>query len=216
MTSRSLGFAATALILLMTTATARAEEEAAAAAYNSDSAYASVGLAYAIEQNDSALGSGIPVRSGNADYGDLTNSWGYDLRVGYSFRKMFAAEIQWQSLVNFDTDAINPYLSTPTKEPSVEARMLSVNGRFSPLAGRIQPYALVGMGWYNVQADKQAVSIHESSFALRFGLGVAAFITDRLGVAFESGYILPTSGSIAGGNSFDLIPFTLSAFFKFK
>ena len=54
--------------------------------------------------------------------------------------------------------------------------------------------------------DRASVSVHESSFAARFGLGVAAYITERTGVAFEAGYILPMTGllgepSVIHGNA---------------
>ena len=124
-------------------------------------------------------------------------------------------------MVNFSTDAeFDTRDSTGADHfvdaPSLEARMLSLNGRVAFLTGRIQPYGLFGLGWYNVQADRQSVSEHESSFASRFGLGVAAYITERTGVSFEAGYILPMTGVLSGGKSFELVPMTLSVFFKFK
>ncbi len=198
-----------AVFAAMTTATAGAADEASP--FAATAPYVSAGAVYAVEQNDSDLRSGITAQP---DYGDLKNSGGYDLRLGYGFAKMFAAEVEWQSLVNFNTDALDPV--TGNSAPSVEARMLSLNGRISPLTGRFQPYALFGVGWYNVQADRQSVSVHESSFASRFGLGIAAFITERMGVSFEAGYILPMTGVIGGKDRFDLIPMTLSVFFKFK
>jgi opacity protein-like surface antigen len=100
--------------------------------------------------------------------------------------------------------------------PAVEQRMLSLNGKFSPLDGRIQPYAIVGGGWVNAQADRVANTIHQSSFGMRFGVGVSVFITDRSGVALEAAYILPLTGVLAGGDRFDTIPITASLFFRFK
>jgi opacity protein-like surface antigen len=222
MTRKPFGFALAAVLAAMTGVTAQAaevivEEETtavettteAAPEFGGSSPYVSAGAVYAVEMNDSDLDSGVN------HYGDLDNSGGYDLRLGYNFPRMAAVEIQWQSLVNFDTDGVDPV--TLNDLPTVEARMLSVNGRFSPLTGRIQPYLLFGLGWYNVQADRQSVSVHESAFASRFGIGVAAYITQRTGLAFEAGYILPmTGGVISGSDRFDLIPMTLSVFFRFK
>jgi opacity protein-like surface antigen len=160
-----------------------------------DSPYVMAGGVYGIE-NDSQFS------------GDLSNSGGYDLRLGYSFKKMFAAELEWQSLVNFKVKH--------SDVPTLEARMVSLNGRIAPLSGRIQPYGLFGFGWYNVQADREAVSVHESSFGLRFGIGVLGMITERIGLSLEAAYILPTTGDLGGKHSFDLIPITASFFFRFS
>jgi opacity protein-like surface antigen len=146
--------------------------------------------------------------------GDLSDSGGYDLRGGYGVHEMVDLEIQWQSLLSFSRDSVDPI--TGNNDPAVEARMLSFNGRLSPLAGRFQPYALLGMGWYNVQADRSNNQEHKSSFAMRFGVGVATFFTERFGFNLEAGYILPLSGDLAGGDSFQLIPITASFFYCFK
>lgn len=170
--------------------------------------YVAIGGVYAIENNKSSLDSGIP------GYGNLKNSGGYDIRAGYKFQKMVAAEIEWQSLVSFKADGVFPV--TGNEAPNLEARMLSLNGRVSPLDGRIQPYGLIGMGWVNVQADRQSVSIRESAFGMRFGLGVLAYITERTGIALEAAYVLPMSGKLGGSDRFDIIPITASLFFRFK
>jgi hypothetical protein len=72
------------------------------------------------------------------------------------------------------------------------------------------------MGWFNVQADRSQRQEHKSSFAMRWGVGVATFFTERFGFNLEAGYILPLSGDLGGGDSFDLIPITASFFFVFK
>ena len=178
-----------------------AESPAEASLYGGKAPYVSFGGVYAVQNVD-----GIP--------GGVGDSGGYDIRAGYAVHEMASVEIQWQSLVNFSRNYQDPI--TTQDAPSLEARMLSFNGRFSPLDGRFQPYGLLGMGWFNVQADKSNNDLHKSSFAMRFGLGLAAYITERTGVALEAGYILPLSGTLAGGKSFDLVPITLSVFFKFK
>jgi opacity protein-like surface antigen len=152
----------------------------------------------------------------NADTveGGLSDSGGYDLRFGYGVHEMADIEIQWQSLLSFKRDSVDPVTLQP--DPDLEARMLSFNGRFSPLEGRFQPYAMMGMGWFNVQADRSTNQDHKSSFAMRFGLGVATFVTERFGLNLEAGYILPLSGDLGGGESFDLIPITVSFFYCFK
>jgi opacity protein-like surface antigen len=163
--------------------------------------YFMAGGVYALENV-----SGVP--------GGLSDSGGYDLRGGYGVHEMVDLEIQWQSLLSFSRDSVDPI--TGNNDPALEARMLSFNGRFSPLTGRFQPYAMMGMGWFNVQADRSNNQEHKSSFAMRFGLGLATFFTERLGFNVEAGYILPLSGDLGGGDSFDLVPFTFSFFYCFK
>jgi opacity protein-like surface antigen len=160
-----------------------------------------IGGVYAFENVD-----GVP--------GGVKDGGGYDIRVGYGLCDWAALEIEWQSLVNLERDALHPV--TMNEEPDLEARMLSLNGRFSPLRGRIQPYGLIGGGWFNVQADQTGSYSHESSFAMRFGVGVVGFVTQRIGLAVEAAYILPLTGDLGGGESFDLIPITASLFFNFE
>lgn len=214
MISSKLSIVMAAALLVAASTTARAADEtptpapaadevpaASTSPYGGKSPYVSAGGVYAIQNVD-----GVP--------GGVGDSGGYDLRAGYTVHEKVAVEIEWQSLLNFSRNAQDPV--TGHDEPSLEARMLSLNGRFAPLSGRIQPYGLMGMGWVNVQADRVSVSTHKSSFGMRFGLGVAAYITERTGVALEAAYILPLTGTLGGGDSFDLVPITLSLFFRFK
>lgn len=216
MISSKLSIVMAAALLVAATTTARAADEmestateaapavetpAEASPYGGKAPYVSFGGVYAVQNVD-----GIP--------GGVGDSGGYDIRAGYAVHEMASVEIQWQSLVNFSRNYQDPV--TGQEEPSLEARMLSFNGRFSPLDGRFQPYGLLGMGWFNVQSDKTNNDVHKSSFAMRFGLGLAAYITERTGVALEAGYILPLSGTLGGAESFDLVPITLSVFFRFK
>lgn len=197
MTSRIL-LAAAAAVLLLSASPARADDDMP---FAGKAPYVSFGGVYGHEN----VG-GIP--------GGLSDSGGYDIRLGYNLHDMFALEGEWTSFLSFSRNSVDPI--TNNSDPALEARMLSLNGRFSPLNGRFQPYALIGGGWFNVQADRVGNSVHESSFAMRFGLGLAAYLTQRTGVAIEGGYILPLSGRLGGGDSFDLIPVTASIFFRFK
>lgn len=178
-----------------------AADTAAAPTFGGSSPYLSIGGTYGIQN----VG-GVP--------GGISDSGGYDLRGGYNFGNMIAAEVQWQAFGNLDRNAQDPV--TGNDEPSLEARMLSLNGRVSPLQGRFQPYGLIGGGWFNVQADRVSANSHQSAFAMRFGLGVMAYVTDNIGVAVEAAYILPLTSRLGGGDSFDIIPITASVFFRFK
>lgn len=206
MISRKLSIVLAAAFVVAASTTTYAADEAsddasAASPYGGRAPYVSFGGVYATPNVQ-----GVP--------GDVGDTGGYDIRGGYNVHEMAAVELHWQSMLNFSRDAQDPV--TGQDEPSLEARMLSLNGRFSPLDGRIQPYGLIGMGWVNVQADKVANHTHKSSFGMRFGLGVAAYLTERTGLALEAGYILPLTGNLGGAKSFDIIPITMSVFFRFK
>lgn len=215
MIAKTLTIALAATLAVASASAARAEDEAKP--YAGRAPYVSLGGVYGIENNTSALGTGGvfgPNGLPTSGYGSLSDSGGYDIRGGYNIADMWALEIQWQSLLSFSTNAVDSI--TLNNMPAVEARMLSFNGRFSPLTGRIQPYLLTGMGWVNVQADRTGNSIHLSSFGMRFGAGVAAYLTERTGIALEAAYILPMSGVAGHGERFDIIPITASVFFRFK
>lgn len=147
-------------------------------------------------------------------YGIDSDSGGYDLRAGYGVHEMVDVEIEWESFLSFSRDTSDPV--TGINDPALEARMLSLNGRFSPFTWRFQPYAMMGMGWVNVQADRSTNQDHKSSFGMRFGIGVQTFFTERFGFNLEAGYILPLTGDLGGGDSFDIIPITASFFYCFK
>ena len=198
MIAKKLGIVIAAVLVAAVAGGASAADEEAKS-FVDKAAYFSAGGVYAIENVDHA-----------AISGDLSDSGGYDLRLGYFVHHNVGVEFEWQSMVNFDSDV--------SSEDSVEARMASFNGRYSPLSGRFQPYVLGGMGWFNVQSDHESgqPNLHKSSFAMRFGLGLLTYISARSGVSLEAGYILPLTGDLAGGESFELIPISLSFFFRFS
>lgn len=171
------------------TASVRAEEETV---FGGKGVYASVGGVYGVE---------------NFGFSGYDGSGGYDLRGGYRIADMFAVEGEWQHFTKFE--------ATGAGGVDLEAYALTLNGKFYPLAGRIQPYALVGLGWFHGQADKVSNTYHAGSVGSRFGLGVDVYFTQRLGAAVEAAYLLPLSGSMAS-DDFDVIPITASLFFHFN
>jgi len=168
-------------------ASARAEETP----YGGKGAYASIGGVYGFAE-------GVNGYDG---------SGGYDLRGGYRIIDMFAVEGEWQHLTNFN--------ATKSDGFDLEAYALTLNGKFYPITGRFQPYALLGAGWSHSQADTVPFSYHSNSFALRFGLGLAFYCTQRLGVSLEAGYLLPVTHN-SGSYDFDVVPLTGSFFYHFN
>ena len=165
-------------------------------------------------------GSDIDFLSPSRDVG-----WGYDLRAGRRLNEMLAVELEWQHVPGgFDGSSYESDVDFEHYFRSEAQTMaLTVNGKFYPITGRFQPFALVGIGWGHVNLDMHEQG-HDGDdtwnekwdwdgdgFVARFGLGLDVLITDAIGVAAEVDYLLPT-GPI---EDFDQIPITLSAFYNF-
>lgn len=151
--------------------------------------------------------------------------WGYDLRAGRRLNEIVAVELEWQHVPGgFDGsnyEAGSSYEHYFRSE--AETMALTVNGKFYPITGRFQPFALVGIGWGHVNLDMYDAGYDTidmwdekwdwdgDGFVARFGLGLDVLITDAIGVAAEVDYLLPT-GTI---EDFDQIPITVSAFYNF-
>ncbi len=174
--------------MLGAAASGRAEETA----FGGKGVYASVGGVYGVE---------------NFGFSGYDGSGGYDLRGGYRIADMFAVEGEWQHFTKFSASG--------AAGTDLEAYALTLNGRFYPLTGRFQPYALVGLGWFHGQADKVSNTYHAGAVGSRFALGIDVYFTQRLGGAVEAAYVLPLSGSMAS-DDFDVIPITASLFFHFN
>jgi hypothetical protein len=89
----------------------------------------------------------------------------------------------------------------------VDAWNITANAKAYPVAGRFQPYALVGAGYG--QADLP----HDDNdgFIARFGIGMDIAVVDNFGVMTEVGYVLGT-GSMS---DYDQIPISVGVFYNF-
>jgi opacity protein-like surface antigen len=153
------------------------------------------------------------VGPGNTDIAH-DNSWGYQVRGGYRVHPMVAVETEWEHYLDFESD---PDRGSPGDFAGLdlEAWMLSANGKFYPLDGRIQPYALFGMGWQHAEFERgDNWELNDDAFALRFGVGVDVYFTEMIGMAAEGGYVLPVTGELAD-EDVDIIPLSVSVFVRF-
>lgn len=138
---------------------------------------------------------------------EADNAWGYNIRAGRRINPMFAVEAEWEHPASqFDDSTRVDGFGQPGKD--VTAWEITANGKFYPIRGSVQPYALVGGGYY--QADLP----HDQNggFVARFGLGVDYLITDNIGVDAEVGYLLGT-GDVS---NFDQVPISVGAFYNFR
>jgi len=137
---------------------------------------------------------------------DADNAWGYEVRAGRRINDIFAVELEWEHPVDkFDDASRVDGFGRP--DGDVDAWSITANGKVYPVAGRFQPYALVGAGYG--QADLP----HDDNdgFVARFGIGIDIEIVENVGVMTEVGYLLGT-GSMS---DYDQIPISVGVFYNF-
>lgn len=137
---------------------------------------------------------------------DTDDAWGYNVRAGRRINNWVAAEVEWEHPVS-DFDDADKVDGFGRLDGDVEAWDITANGKFYPITGRFQPYALVGAGYG--QADLP----HDDNggFVAKFGLGLDVLITDSFGVDAEVDYLLGT-GSMS---DYDQIPISVGVFYNF-
>jgi len=131
------------------------------------------------------------------------NSGGYHVQAGYRFHQHAAVEARFEHYLDFDLDPGH-----------IEAYSITINGKAYLLTGRFQPYALAGMGFVsgNGSAGNNPAAAHPSNgFALRFGGGLEACITEHISAGPEFAYLLPTGSA----NDLDMFTVSLGLAYKF-
>lgn len=132
-----------------------------------------------------------------------SNSPGFYVNAGYRFHAHASAELRYEYYAQFDLDPgqINAWTTT-------------VNLKGYLLTGRFQPYGLAGMGYMHGDgsAGNFAGAAHPSNgFALRFGGGLEAYVTEHIFLGPEFAYTLPTGSA----NDLDMFVVSLGAAYKF-
>ncbi len=126
---------------------------------------------------------------------ELENSFGMNIRVGYRFNRWVAVEGQVEWMAGFDAKDVSNWGEPGLTSASADTLAFTVNARFYPLIGRIQPYALIGLGgvnsWLNSNLGSSATF---TSFAGRFGVGLDIYITPNIALTSEFAYTAATEG----------------------
>ncbi len=158
----------------------------------------------------------------------LGDSMGIELTGGYRFSEYLAAEFEVDGLMGFDIKSGTPRRTFLT----VDGLNFTANGKvFLPL-GRIQPYALVGLGglyarlrsqdpittvcwpyypyyWY---CEGAYAKIGDNlAFMMKYGGGVDFHLTDQWALSLDATYVMP----IGGLEDLRYISFNWGALFKF-
>lgn len=169
-------------------------EEVAPIDYARTGPYLGVGTLYAVELFDDAV----------ANTGVRTdNSWGFHLKGGWRLHPNLALELRYDWMHEFDLDP-----------GFIDAWLLTGNVKGYILTGRFQPYALVGMGYLaaNGSGGNNPGAAHVGDdFALRFGAGMDAYVTEHIVLGPEIAYVLPTGDA----QDLDMLTVSLGAAYRF-
>lgn len=132
------------------------------------------------EFTDLGLGSGL----------DADTGAGFNVFAGYRAHAYVSAELEFEMLPEIDIKA-----SGFGKFAEIETWAITGNVKAFPLTGRIQPFALVGIGaLHGKLKDSVGFGLDESDagFAARFGGGLDVYATEHVVVWARSTYVLPT------------------------
>jgi hypothetical protein len=138
---------------------------------------------------------------------DVQNSWGLNGSLGYRLHPRLALEAQgeWYSEYNIDLLGV--------EAASFEGWSVTGLGKIYLYTGRVQPYALAGGGYLDVElSDKLGLGLSEkqSGTVVKWGGGIDVYATHGIVVSLEGVYSLPL------GNVKDLDFWTLGMGLKYR
>src|SRR5512145_1953826 len=117
------------------------------------------------------------------DFGidDVDEPLGLNARVGYRLHPHFSleGEFEWLSDADLESDVGG--------DGEIESFVGTLNGKAYPLTGQIQPFAILGLGYMEVDVDGES----EGDFAARLGGGVDVYVTPNLVVNLGATYVTP-------------------------
>lgn len=189
----------TTVVLGIVFAASLARAEWSGAAFDRPGLYVGAGPLYAVENFDD-------------DTYDFDGSAGFDLRAGWRFTPHVALEGQLQYFDEFGTTVD---VGVREIDLDLEGVTFTTNGKFHLLRGRVQPYALIGLGVSYLEATaslgSRSVSGDDAAFAFRGGGGVDVHLTEHVLLAAEATYLLNTDAL----SSFDMVPILASVQYRF-
>jgi hypothetical protein len=133
--------------------------------------YIGLGGVYAIELFDGGM--------------NVDNSNGFHVRAGYRVHPHVAVEARYEHYLGFETDPFPGHF---------EGWSLTGNVKGFILTGRWQPYLLFGMGYLDINypgANRAGDARPGDDFAMRFGMGFDAHLSDLISIGPEIAYVLP-------------------------
>jgi opacity protein-like surface antigen len=143
--------------------------------------------------------------------GNVGNSAGFHVRGGYRVHPYVAVEALYEYFSEFDNDGRAKF-SNLDQTDHYDGWAVTANVKGYMLTGRWQPYALLGLGYVDINGhnvvDKSGPG---NGFEMRFGLGMDACITEHVAIGPEVAYVLPFDDA----NNMDLITVALGLRYKF-
>jgi len=175
--------------------------------------YLGVGGNYAIQQFDNQGPSGT-----NGAEGNVSNTGGFHVRAGYRVHPYVAVEALYEYFANFDNDAQHQTYGLNTTD-NFSGWSVTANAKGFFLTGRWQPYAVVGLGYMDMNGHNVRTLAAPATnsadpgqgFAMRFGLGMDAYATEHLALGPEVAYVLP----FGGADGFDMVTVALGLRYRF-
>ncbi len=161
------------------------------------------------------------------------NSWGFTARGGYRFNRWIAVEGFLEFLSGYDTSFTIPAQAPDIVDPTVKLTIDGGTGganvkAYAPWFGRIQPYALAGVGgqWARLRTTYPTGYVcdpflwycggvytefgSEGAFIAKFGGGTEFWVSEDMAVVVDAVFNLPT------GDLKDLRSTSLSWGFMFR
>jgi opacity protein-like surface antigen len=140
--------------------------------------------------------------SGHNASGDCSenfdSSFGFNFRGGARLNRWFAVEgqVEWASGYDATPAGIASATTPNLTRATIDSLAYTVNARFYPTEGRIQPYAIAGIGGQNAWLDTNLGNSDTfTSFIGRFGVGADLYLTENLALTGEFTYVAATEAS---------------------
>lgn len=124
-----------------------------------------------------------------------------DVRAGYRLNRIFSAEVLGEFTDDFSYASPGPWLSVRMWSISANLKGSVDMSGWKPWLGRIQPYAVGGVGYYQGwlfdSVDPTVGNDSVQDGMARLGGGVDVYILEKLLVAFEARYNFMFNGKRA-------------------
>ena len=169
-------------LLLATPAAALADNEG----YARRGVYFGLHTVYAGERFESAIEDSLPGIDLSVD-----NSKGLNARIGYRLFPWLALEAAGDIYDNYNIELLG------VDAAELDGWSVELLGKFYALTGRIQPYALLGGGYYEIELSDQlglGLSSGGSGSIWRGGAGVELYLNQHILFKVEAAYALPLGG----------------------
>lgn len=134
---------------------------------------------------------------------DASNSdVGVGLRVGQRIDPRFAVEVAVDQVPGYE-------LSAPGASADLDVTSVAVQGKYFFTEDRVQPYALFGLGWTEMDVD--AAGLDNSEAFVRAGAGVDVYLSRNVALFGEATWNVP-AGDLDDAEHID---FQMGLLFRF-